>query len=57
MNAVKTMTFTSSEMYGTHKCNPEANADKILLNRCYTYMLTTAIQAIKIRSGLLVTVV
>jgi hypothetical protein len=49
MNAVKTMTFTFSEMYGTHKCTPEANADKIVLNRWHTYRPTTAPEAIKIR--------
>jgi hypothetical protein len=47
MNTVKKMTFTSSEMYGTRKCTPEANAEKIVLNGCYTYRLTTAFQAIK----------
>jgi len=47
MNAIKTMTFISSEMYGTHKCTPEANADQIMLNRRYTYTLTTAVQATK----------
>jgi len=47
MNVIKTMTFISSEMYGTHKCTPEANTDQIMLNKWYTYTLTTAVEATK----------